>query len=401
MSHALVRPDFTTPAALLQYDDFVRRLARGLVAQSADADDLVQQTFAAALAARPGMVASTRAWLGTLARNLASNARRTAARRARREALAAAGERGPSPDEILAREEARRDVVAQVLALEPTQREVVLLRFFEGLPPRAIARRLGDPVETVKTRLKRALAQLRARVDRERAWPALLWFARQPLRGGVVVASCKAVLLMAKQTPVVFAAAGVLLTVLVGLVAVAGALFLLPGGGPAGLAAPASGPAVGSAPGESTASEMAPATRPASMRVPVAAAVGPGLHVVEAAGGASVAGATIWEATGALVPGRVLQGIKRAVTDATGRARVSVERLPAKLIVRAAGFLPRTVSCPPDGEQLVELERGHSLAVDVRGPDGTGVADCPLLLCSIPCLRARSACSLPGLAFSC
>lgn len=49
-------------------------------------------------------------------------------------------------------------------ALTPEKREVVELRYFEGLMPRAIATRLHLPVETVKTRQKRALAELRARL---------------------------------------------------------------------------------------------------------------------------------------------------------------------------------------------------------------------------------------------
>ena len=39
------------PHVLLLHDAFLRRLARGLVAQAADADDLVQATYERALAA--------------------------------------------------------------------------------------------------------------------------------------------------------------------------------------------------------------------------------------------------------------------------------------------------------------------------------------------------------------
>lgn len=46
-------------------------------------------------------------------------------------------------------------------ALPPAQREAVALRYLEGLPPREIAAMLDVPVETVRTRAKRGLAQLR------------------------------------------------------------------------------------------------------------------------------------------------------------------------------------------------------------------------------------------------
>ncbi len=49
----------------------------------------------------------------------------------------------------------------QVAVLPEAQRMVVLLRFQEDLDPAEIARILGEPVNTVKSRLQRALAALR------------------------------------------------------------------------------------------------------------------------------------------------------------------------------------------------------------------------------------------------
>ena len=37
----------------------------------------------------------------------------------------------------------------------------MLLRFWEDLPPREIAKRMQAPVETVRTRIKRGLQELR------------------------------------------------------------------------------------------------------------------------------------------------------------------------------------------------------------------------------------------------
>lgn len=151
--------------ALLAQRDFVRGLARRLIADEHGAEDLAQSALAVALRAGAHAPEGTCAWLAGISRRLASRERRSAARRAAREERAAVRERSPSAAAVVAREEWRRHVVAAVLELEPRQREVVLLRFFEGLPPRRIARVLGLPVETVKTRLKRGLASLRPRLE--------------------------------------------------------------------------------------------------------------------------------------------------------------------------------------------------------------------------------------------
>src|SRR5262249_47014883 len=50
-------------------------------------------------------------------------------------------------------------------ALEEPYRSTLLARYFDELPPTEIARALDVSVETVKTRLKRGLAQLRERLD--------------------------------------------------------------------------------------------------------------------------------------------------------------------------------------------------------------------------------------------
>ena len=66
------------------------------------------------------------------------------------------------------RAERRIAVVDAVGALEEPYRNTVLLRYYEGLWPRAIAAQLGVPVKTINTRLHRAHLQLREILDRER-----------------------------------------------------------------------------------------------------------------------------------------------------------------------------------------------------------------------------------------
>src|SRR5262245_33489948 len=186
---------FPAPDRLLEHDAFVRSLARHLIGNPAGAEDLVQETYAAALAhpqRRPGPV---RAWLAAIVRHLAWKQRRTDERRARRESTAAPPDPVPSAAEVRASEEQRRRLVERVLALDEPARSTMLLRYFRQLPPRAIAKHFGVPVETVRTRIKRALERLRLDLDREHggdrgAWlAALLPFAMSPPAGPVAAAA--------------------------------------------------------------------------------------------------------------------------------------------------------------------------------------------------------------------
>ncbi len=165
------------PRALLADADFVRALARTLIRDAGRAEDLEQETWVAVLEHPPGSAEAPRGWLLTVLRNFARRFARADARRARRERAAAHPEAVPSTHEIVAREEARSRVVDAVLALEEPYRSAVILRFYEDLPPRAIAKRLAVPVETARTRLKRGLARLRARLDREWGGDRPAWCA--------------------------------------------------------------------------------------------------------------------------------------------------------------------------------------------------------------------------------
>ena len=67
---------------------------------------------------------------------------------------------------MASQEELRRAVGEAVLALDEPYRATIWLRFREQLPPREVARRMGVPVETVRTRSRRALHELRLELDR-------------------------------------------------------------------------------------------------------------------------------------------------------------------------------------------------------------------------------------------
>ena len=82
---------------LLAEGTALRRLARSLSGHHADADDLVQDTFAASLTSRCDD-AGKRPWLFGTLRNLALLWRRASARRAAREQVAAAAARPAGGD---------------------------------------------------------------------------------------------------------------------------------------------------------------------------------------------------------------------------------------------------------------------------------------------------------------
>ena len=87
-------------------------------------------------------------------------------------------------------------MIDAVEALAEPYRAVVLLRYFEGLRPDAIAVRLGAPEATVRTQLRRAIEKLRERLDREHGGDRGAWTASlaglvgggQPAIGGGLVA---------------------------------------------------------------------------------------------------------------------------------------------------------------------------------------------------------------------
>ncbi len=164
---------------LLAHREWVRALARSLVRDPSDADDLEQEAWLDTLRHPPRHDAGLRGWFRALLRSRARDAWRGGGRRAAREAAATPPPAVPTPEETVAQAEAHRRVVDAVLSLEEPYRATVLLRYFEGLPPREVAARMGVPVETVRTRGKRALERLREMLDRDHrgdrgAWMAIL-----------------------------------------------------------------------------------------------------------------------------------------------------------------------------------------------------------------------------------
>jgi RNA polymerase sigma-70 factor (ECF subfamily) len=159
----------------LAHSEFIKTIAQKLLYHQDDADDVIQQTWLAALHKPPDPEKPVRRWLALVARNNAIEMLRKRGRRLRGERRAARAEALPSAGDAVAREAVLGLVAEAVRKLNEPYRSTVLLHYYEGLPPRAIARRLAVPVETVRTRLKRGLSLLRRRLDRRRSGDRRTW----------------------------------------------------------------------------------------------------------------------------------------------------------------------------------------------------------------------------------
>ncbi len=72
----------------------------------------------------------------------------------------------PGPEIALFNKETRASIAAALACLAPLERSVIVLGYAEELSQSEIAARLGWPIGTVKTRTRRALRHLRARLER-------------------------------------------------------------------------------------------------------------------------------------------------------------------------------------------------------------------------------------------
>jgi len=126
---------------LLAQTRWLGRLAAQLVPPG-DREDLVQDVLVSAMRAeRPKHL---RGWLATVTRNLAARRRcRERNRRSREQTVARDEATVPSAADALESFATHQAVVNALMDLEEPYRTAVLLRFWEDLPPREVARRTG------------------------------------------------------------------------------------------------------------------------------------------------------------------------------------------------------------------------------------------------------------------
>ena len=134
-----------------------------------DAEDATARTFTAALRALPAFRdegASFRAWLFRIAHHTISNARRSRARRRTEPLPATSDHPAPNADPagIVGRAEELRSVLRAVSQLPDDRRQVVLLRFVDGLSSKEIGQVMDRSEGAARVLLHRALRDLEARL---------------------------------------------------------------------------------------------------------------------------------------------------------------------------------------------------------------------------------------------
>lgn len=163
---AMARGDVSALGTLYdRYAPLVFGLAARVTGSPADAEEVLQDVFVQAWS-QAGLFASARGtprtWLLTIARSRAIDRRR---RRRRDEGAGAAGEEVLDPGENPEADvegRGRREAVRKALTLlPPEQRAAIELAYFGGLTHVEIAMRTGDPLGTVKGRLRLGMEKLR------------------------------------------------------------------------------------------------------------------------------------------------------------------------------------------------------------------------------------------------
>ena len=167
LMHAVARGDESALAALYdRYHSILLGLLLRILHSRAEAEDVLQEVFLQ-IWQRAANFDETRGraftWMVTLARSRAIDRLRSLQSRQRADdtALRDAPESvGDASDDALHAE--HRDIVRGALAEIPEeQRRALLLAYFEGLTQAEIAERLGQPLGTVKTRMRSGMGKLR------------------------------------------------------------------------------------------------------------------------------------------------------------------------------------------------------------------------------------------------
>jgi len=156
-----------------RYQGIAFRTAYVLAGNAADAEEAAQDGFVKAHRAlgRFRRGAALKPWLLRIVANEARNRRRSATRRERLALRAAAedrpGDAVPSPEAALLARESHERLLAAVERLSEEHRDAVACRYLLELSEEETAAALGIRKGTVKSRLSRALAQLRESMEEE------------------------------------------------------------------------------------------------------------------------------------------------------------------------------------------------------------------------------------------
>jgi RNA polymerase sigma-70 factor (ECF subfamily) len=158
-----------------RWEDRIRGACYRFLGSEEEARDVAQEAFLKAYRAIGGFKREARfsSWLYQIATNLCRDRLRRRRTRATvsleemEETGGAIAETRPGADQRLLQDDLARVVRRAIEALAEEQREVLILKEYEGLTFLEIAQALDVPVSTVKTRMYRGLGQLRQRLERE------------------------------------------------------------------------------------------------------------------------------------------------------------------------------------------------------------------------------------------
>jgi RNA polymerase sigma-70 factor (ECF subfamily) len=155
-----------------RYTPLLYPVALRILRSPTEAEDVLQEAWlqvwrrVVTYDPRRGTVA---AWLLTVARSRALDRYRSLSsrKRAENEENVEPQQAVPDPSAMSVHSELNERVQAALGALQPRQREVLEIAYFEGLSQSEIAERLGSPLGTVKSWTRQGLMRLRELLPKE------------------------------------------------------------------------------------------------------------------------------------------------------------------------------------------------------------------------------------------
>ena len=150
-----------------RFSTLVFTLAMRMLKTRSDAEDLLQEVFVQVWRQAQGYSAergSPEAWIINIARSRAIDKIRSIRRMEKSFVLTddpARAESGKNVESSAAESETRLTMNAALANLPETQRRVLELAYFDGLTQTEIAKRLAEPLGTVKTRMRSGIQRLR------------------------------------------------------------------------------------------------------------------------------------------------------------------------------------------------------------------------------------------------
>jgi len=166
-----------------RYSRVVYSFALRIVSDPQIAEEVLQEVFFRAWQ-QGSAFKSTRGsfitWLLSITHNMAIDEVRRRRRRPQKadsedpeSVLAAVADASTDIEEEVWLGSLRETIVEALETLPPAQREAIELAYFQGLTQREIAERLGDPLGTIKTRMRLGLQKLRDQLGSELTEPVI------------------------------------------------------------------------------------------------------------------------------------------------------------------------------------------------------------------------------------